>query len=73
MDCCRQSRAQYAVSIATANGTIVVPINQQLNNGQWVSLGTYPFNARTTGSVTIGDADANGMVVSNAVQFLQRW
>ena len=60
------------VSIVCATGTMPTSINEQINGGQWVSLGTYTFNAGTAGSVTISDAGANGYVIADAVKFVKQ-
>jgi hypothetical protein len=60
------------VDITSTLGTNTVNVNQRLNNNQWVSLGTYTFNAGTSGSVqirTTGTTD--GFVVADAVSFVQ--
>jgi hypothetical protein len=44
--------------------------NQQINNGTWVSLGTYALGAGTTSSVTIRNAGTTGFVVADAVRFV---
>jgi len=57
-------------SIVSASGTTPVQVNQQINGGQWVSLGTYSFNAGTGGSVSVSNTGANGDVIANAVEFV---
>jgi len=57
-------------SIVNAKGTASVTENQQINGGQWISLGIYSFNAGTGGSVTVSDTGANGNVIANAVEFV---
>ena len=51
------------------DGTSTVIVNQQMNGGQWVSIGTYDFNG--AGSVSINTANTNGFVVADAVRFEQ--
>jgi hypothetical protein len=49
-------------------------VNQQVNGGQWFSLGTFTFAAgssTTGGSVTIRNSGVNGYVIADAVRFLQ--
>jgi len=40
------------------------------NNGLWVYLGTYAFDAGTVGNVTIRNDGANGFVMADAVEFV---
>jgi hyaluronate lyase len=47
-------------------------VNQQLNSGQWNTLGVYSFNGGTSGSVVIGNTGTNGFVVADAVKFVRR-
>jgi fibronectin type 3 domain-containing protein len=56
--------------IVSASGTTTVVENQQLNNGVWISLGTFQFNGGTAGSVTIRNTAANGYVIADAVEFV---
>ena len=49
-----------------AGGTTTVTRDQQANGGQWVSLGTYNFNAGQTGNVLI--RTTGRVQVSNDVQ-----
>jgi lysophospholipase L1-like esterase len=56
--------------IIHSGGTTSVTRNQQLNNGVWVSLGSYTFPAGTVGSVLIRNDDANGFVIADAVRFV---
>lgn len=58
------------VDVNAAGGTTSFSVNQQLNNGTWVLLGTFFFDAGTTGNVTVGDTGANGYVVADAVEFI---
>jgi hypothetical protein len=44
-------------------------VNQTLNGGQWVSLGTYHFESGTSGSVTIRTTGTSGHVIADAVKF----
>jgi YD repeat-containing protein len=47
-----------------------IPVDQTTPNskGAWVTLGTYPFDAGTTGKVVLGDV-ANKTVIADAVRF----
>lgn len=58
--------------ITHASGTTTVPVNQQLNNGTWVSLGTYNFNAGTAGYVRVSTTGTTGHVIADAVRFLKQ-
>ena len=57
------------VDVVSATGTTTVMVDQQQQNGVWVSLGKYPFTSGTTGSVLIRTDDTKGYVVADAVQF----
>jgi len=57
------------MDITYAGGTTTVVVNQQSNNNLWVSLGTYSFNAGTSGYVTIRTTGTNGYVMADAVEF----
>ena len=58
------------VDVVHAGGTSNFSINQELNNGVWVSLGTFTFNSGTGGSVLISNTGANGYVIADAVRFV---
>ena len=66
----RATNATFDVNHAT--GTSTSTKNQQQNNNTWVSLGTYLFNAGSSGNVTLRDDAANGYVMADAVQFVLR-
>lgn len=59
------------VSIYHTGGTASVQVNQQANNGVWILLGSYSFNAGTTHKVVISNTGTNGYVVADAVQFVK--
>ena len=59
------------IDIISTSGTTTVTVNQQLNGSQWVSLGTYAFDAGTGGSVLIRNTATNGYVMADAVRFLK--
>jgi hypothetical protein len=64
------NRASNApVSVTHAGGTSNLSVNQQVNNNRWFLLGAFTFNAGTGGYVQIGNTDANGFVVADAVRF----
>ena len=53
------------------SGATTQRINQQINGGQWVSLGTYDFGTGTSGYVELGNNANTGLVViADAVRFL---
>jgi len=52
-------------------GDTTVTVNQRENFGQWNSLGRYCFGAGTSGRVELRNA-ANGIVISDAFQFVYR-
>lgn len=56
-------------SITHANGTSTVPVNQQINGGGWVVLGTYPFFTGTYGYVRLGNNSNPSVVLADAVRF----
>ncbi len=61
------------VTVAHSDGTAEVKVNQQKKapiEGLWVSLGTYTFSKGKAGSVAVGNLDADGFVVIDAVQWL---
>ncbi|MET0263879.1 MAG: xanthan lyase, partial [Rariglobus sp.] len=59
------------VTIAHAGGSKTVIVDQQINNGAWVLLGTYNFNAGTAGTVTISNTGTSGHVIADAVKFVK--
>ena len=55
------------------NGTAKKAVNQRINGGRWVSLGTYPFNAGTAQRVALSCWTGSGdYVVADAVKFEPR-
>jgi len=64
----RATAAPY--SIYHNGGTATVNANQQLNNGTWVLLGTYSFNAGTAGRIALSCWTTSGSyVIADAVKF----
>jgi RHS repeat-associated protein len=61
------SNAPFAIK--HSSGTTTVAVNQRTNGGQWILLGTYTFNAGTTGTITLTDK-ANGTVIADAVKLV---
>ena len=57
------------IDIIAADGTHTVQVNQRINGGKWVYLGTHPFNAGTGGSVLIRTTGTNGGVVADGIIF----
>ena len=57
------------VTVNHAGGASVTQVNQRLNGGRWIKLGTYSIDAGT-GSVEISNSGTNGFVVADAVRFL---
>lgn len=58
------------VDVNSSNGTTTVYVNQQIEGGQWVSLGSFPFSAGTAGSVLVRTDGTNGYVVADAARFV---
>jgi len=60
------------VSITYAGGSAQVTANQQHEGGEWVYLGTYPFNAGASGNVVISNPiQTSGYgVIADAVRFV---
>jgi hyaluronate lyase len=62
-------------TITHANGTTpAIPVNQQINPGEWVLLGTYSFSAGTGGKVKISNSGtaAGTYVIADAVMFVKQ-
>ncbi len=64
----RASNIQFDVN--HAGGTTTVPVNEQINNNEWVFLGKFVFNAGTSGNVTVRNDGANGFVMVDAIRFV---
>ena len=58
------------VDIDYDGGVDQVLVNQTTGGGQWTLLGSYPFAAGSSGTVTISNAGANGYVIADAVRFV---
>lgn len=62
------------VDIVTANGTVLLAVDQRTGGGQWNSLGVHMFAAGTAGYVeianTVVDAADAGAVIADAVRFV---
>jgi len=66
----RASDAPYTVYYN--GGSQTVDVNQQVNGGTWVLLGTYNFSYGSSGYVKLsnGPAEASKVVIADAVQFV---
>jgi hypothetical protein len=58
------------VDIVNASGISTVTVNQQDQNGEWVSIGIYRFNGGAQEGVLIRTDHTNGYVVVDAVKFV---
>jgi hypothetical protein len=59
------TEAKFAV--AHVGGTTEVTVNQRVNGGTWMLLGTFAMNASTAYSIALSD-NANGAVAADAVR-----
>ncbi|MCC7376550.1 MAG: hypothetical protein IT581_17960 [Verrucomicrobiales bacterium] len=59
------------VEVVHANGTATRTINQRIQGGQWVSLGTYPFAAGLSGRVRLLTTGTDGFVIADAVRWVE--
>ncbi|MDF3058514.1 MAG: hypothetical protein K0R17_2729 [Rariglobus sp.] len=57
------------VTITHAGGTASTQVNQKVNGGEWVLLGSYAFNAGTAGNVLVSTTGTSGYVVADAIKF----
>jgi hypothetical protein len=62
----RATNAKY--TIYYDGGSQTIEVNQEINDSQWVYLGTYNFVAGTSGYVVLSD-DADGYVIADAIKF----
>lgn len=65
----RAGNAPYRVR--SLNGETTVRVNQQMNGGQWISLGTFPCEPGKTHVILADDAFPS-VVVADAVQWIYR-
>jgi hypothetical protein len=67
------TRAQSApYTVAHADGSSTVRVNQRQHAGHWVLLGVYPFHAGTTGNVTLVREEGDGTsTCADAVRFVR--
>ncbi len=64
------NRASDAVfTVHHAAGSTDVVVNQQVNGETWVSLGSFAFDAGTSGYVTLDNAAGPSVVIADAVRF----
>jgi hypothetical protein len=66
----RASSVLFAIDYAGSSDTVYR--DQRINGGQWVLLGTYPFNAGTAGKVTISTTGTDNYVIADAIRFEQQ-
>nr|AXR85425.1 xanthan lyase [Paenibacillus nanensis] len=59
------------VDVTHSGGTATLNVNQQGNGGVWNLLGTYSFNAGSTGAIKIRTDATNGYVVADAVKLVK--
>lgn len=61
------------VTVEHADGTKKFSVNQQKSTGEksYIILGTFPFEAGTSGSVTITNDGTDGYVIVDAIQLLK--
>ena len=58
------------VDIVHTGGTTTVTVDQTVQGGQWISLGSYSFSAGTAPRVIVRNAGTNGFVVVDAFRFV---
>ncbi len=59
-------------TITYAGGTATVTRDQNVGSGTWQLLGTYTFNAGTSGNALVSNTGTNGFVIADAVSFVQQ-
>jgi hypothetical protein len=67
------NRTTLAPFVVTFNGgTATVHLNEQVNGGQWNSIGTFTFAAGTGGSVKITDnfTDSTKIVIADGIKLV---
>lgn len=68
------NEAQEATNVSYAikhrNGVTQKVVDQSQNHGRWNSLGVYSFDAGTNGKVTISNKAASGVVLADAIKFV---
>jgi len=58
------------VTITSSDGTSNLIVNQQINGGGWLLLGSAAFAADASGSVLVTNNGTNGYVIADAVAFI---
>ena len=58
------------VSITSTAGTTDFTVNQQINGGGWMPLGTFTFATGSAGNVLISNSGTNGYVIADALAFI---
>jgi len=58
------------VDVVSASGTERLEMDQRTSGGAWVLLGTYTFNAGTSGYLLISTTGTNGYVIADAVRLV---
>jgi len=59
------------VEVHHLGGVTLLTVNQRVNGGAWIPLGTFEFAPGTAGRVVVKNDGANGFVIADAVQFAQ--
>jgi|GEM_PF-946428 len=57
------------VTITSGTGTTTMNVNQCWGGGNWIYLGTFPFNSGTSGSIVVSNAGTTLKVSADAVRF----
>ncbi len=65
----RADNAPYTVT--HSSGSAVVPVNQKVNGETWVSLGSFFFDAGTSGAVELSNGAGPSVVIADAVRFTE--
>ncbi len=64
-----QAASNTPITIDYQGGSVQLVINQRNNGTGWVFLGTFPFQAGSSGNLTIRNNGTNGRVIADAVKF----
>jgi hypothetical protein len=64
----KASNAPYTITYA--GGTANLSVDQRTDAGTWTLIGTYAFNAGTTGNVLISNTGTTGTVVADAIRLV---
>ena len=59
------------IDVHSSAGTSTVKINQQINGGRWILLGTYSFDATTGATIIVRNTGTTGVVVADAIQLVK--